>query len=396
MLKFIRDEQFAKNNFDLVRLAAALLVVYGHAYAIMPPQTYEDVMKVIGFAPAHRVGLYMFFLVSGFLVTRAIEARRDYRFFIKSRLLRLVPGLCVSAVVTLALVAPYSSWHIVNTSHWRDAMLYVIANSTLFSPIAGVDGFGIFQNNPLPNVINGSLWSIALEARLYFLLLLLHASGALTSSGKIKTATYTLIAIGLFAKSEWLGLRPDSVHLTCAAYFYAGSLSYQLKHYIPTSPIVPATLFMSCLTIVLLSAQVPDELRRYIAHATVYFFVFALAFGSRPISLPGDYSYGIYLYSFPIQQIIAAEFPNISPGLAFGLSMTIILPAGVLSWHCVEERALKLKKKQSSSLIFLTIAFAISFVVAQRWMGTDMLPLLALLLLALASRSVLAVARTRK
>ncbi|HRE15585.1 MAG TPA: acyltransferase [Rhodocyclaceae bacterium] len=390
-MNFVRDEQFFKNNFDLVRLIAAVLVVYGHAYAIMPPQQHDDLIKSIGFAPAHRVGLYMFFLVSGFLVTRAIERRPDYIFFIKSRLLRIVPGLFVSAIFALLIVAPFSAWEINNISHWRDSILFVVANTTMFFPIAGVDGFEIFQSNNLPKVINGSLWSIALEARIYFFLLLLHVSRALSSSMVLKLSTYVVVGAVLFLNPTYLQINPDSIHLTCAMYFFVGSLSYQFRKYIPTSLIFPVIFLLLCV-ISGFGDYFPVEMRRFFVHVSIFFIVFSIAFGSRPIVLPGDYSYGIYLYAFPIQQVVASEYPKISPDQAFGLAMLFILPAGVLSWHFVEFNMMKLKDKNlSDPLLFAFILFiVINFFIAMYLLKSDISIAIALLILAIILGKVVA------
>lgn len=358
-MRFIQDDQFSRNNFDLVRLIAAILVVYGHAFAIMPPQPYEDALKELGLTAAHRVGLYMFFLVSGFLVTRAIERRADYVFFVKSRLLRIAPGLFVASLVSLAIAAPFSDWKISNSSHWRDAILFVTANTSLMTPIAGVDGFAVFPKNSLPQVINGSLWSIALEVKIYFFLFILHLSGILSTSRAVKIAAYVVVGGVLVLRPEWLTLQ-SGIHLTCASYFFAGSAAYQLRRFIPTHPALPAALVAVCIAASL--GGVPASLKVPIVHASIFLGVFAIAFGTRQVELPGDYSYGIYLYAFPIQQVIAAKLPALEPNLAFAVSMTLIVPLGVASWHLVESNMLKLKDAPLNHP--LLGAFLVGFVLA--------------------------------
>ena len=57
--------------------------------------------------------------------------------------------------------------------------------------------------------------------------------------------------------------------------------------------------------------------------------------------LPGDFSYGVYVYAFPCQQMLAALLgKDLQPWSFFGLSLLLVLPLGVASWYLVERPAL--------------------------------------------------------
>lgn len=64
----------------------------------------------------------------------------------------------------------------------------------------------------------------------------------------------------------------------------------------------------------------------------------------RSFNRLGDYSYGMYIYAFPVQQSISALFPKVSVYSMIALSLLVTLTLAVLSWHLIEVRALKLKK----------------------------------------------------
>jgi peptidoglycan/LPS O-acetylase OafA/YrhL len=63
----------------------------------------------------------------------------------------------------------------------------------------------------------------------------------------------------------------------------------------------------------------------------------------------GDFSYGIYLYAFPIQQIIVHFVQGITALQLMSISLPCAIIAGILSWHLIEKKALKLKQALSSS-----------------------------------------------
>ena len=58
----------------------------------------------------------------------------------------------------------------------------------------------------------------------------------------------------------------------------------------------------------------------------------------------GDMSYGVYIYSFPLQQILIAILPNITPVQLMCLTMVSVLPIAYVSWRYIEKPALSLKR----------------------------------------------------
>lgn len=360
--KFINDQSKRNNNFDLARLIAALLVVYGHGFAINDSGGYSDILRAVKFTSSHRVGVYMFFLISGYLVTQSIERNYEPLFFIRSRLLRIVPGLFVSLVVTLLIILLISNVSIVNLLFSRDAIRFLVMNSSLIDTVSG-NFQGVFEGNKIPGVVNGSLWSIKWELKCYFILFFMLISGANTNKF-VKIICYLFVFLLVFAfpvslwKAEFL-----SINHICVGFFLAGSLVYQCRNYFPISSIFPMVGFLAIYVLFpFVSPGILDCLRWF----TVIFLTFSIAFCMKPLKLPGDYSYGIYLYAFPIQQVVATMSPALNPYLAFGFSLILIIPLAVLSWHLVESKMLKLKLTplwEARSLLFLMV-FSVVFLLA--------------------------------
>src|SRR5579872_3192180 len=96
-----------QNNYLLLRFLAALMVIYGHSYAITHLDGQMDlIQRALAFTYSGTVGVDIFFVISGFLVTASYLARRDWFDFMKSRCLRIFPGLIVCMLATVFLLGP--------------------------------------------------------------------------------------------------------------------------------------------------------------------------------------------------------------------------------------------------------------------------------------------------
>jgi peptidoglycan/LPS O-acetylase OafA/YrhL len=78
---------------------------------------------------------------------------------------------------------------------------------------------------------------------------------------------------------------------------------------------------------------------------------FAFGFAYSPLLnrliRTGDYSYGIYIYAFPVQQTIASFYPKIPIGLYLLVCSFLTFVLAILSWHLVEKYALSLKPRRA-------------------------------------------------
>ena len=104
----------------------------------------------------------------------------------------------------------------------------------------------------------------------------------------------------------------------------------------------------SILGTVLLVSLVDREAFRIMYLIVVPYLVIYAGLGlsvrGRRMVLRSDYSYGIYIYAYPIQQSIAATMRGIGPGSMIALAYPITLGFGAASWHLLEKRALKFKR----------------------------------------------------
>ena len=296
-------------TFDLMRLIAALLVVVSHTFPLAghPP------LRIWGIEDLGALGVSIFFVISGYLVTASYL--RDPKTYLLKRLLRIEPALIASLVVTVLglsfiTTAPAADY-------WPKAMLYVLRNALLYP--ATYDLPGVFQAAPVAGVVNGVLWTLRLEFTFYLILMLIRARLAWVLALLGGCAAVWLIMT--FSHPDWADTRATRIAFLGARnglLFFAGAALQLTKHRV--SPWLGAA---SVLAFPLIGP---------LALPTA---VLGLA---RPGKLPFDLSYGVYIYAFPIQQMLASYGQ-----LNVLTAVLAVLPFAALSWFLVERPAQRLK-----------------------------------------------------
>ncbi|MEY4926482.1 MAG: hypothetical protein RI894_918 [Bacteroidota bacterium] len=327
------------NSFDFLRLIAALSVTFSHTFGFY--KLPDDVEILTGF-PASKFGLVTFFALSGFLVTKSFTQSATLFIYARKRFLRIYPALCVVVLLTMVVFGVFLT-NLPAAAYFSHPLFlpYLKTLSLLRTQYALTD----------IAVPNASLWTICLETRLYIWLVLMHFLGAFRRQWLFLGST------ALFFMAETVLQQPfcchflpatllDTIHgyteygvifmVGAVLQLYPSLLSYQTRW----------LLFLGvCLTVCsffapLLQAPVFSFVLPYLA---IQLGLQASHFTTK-IAAYGDFSYGIYVYSFPIQCLIIRYFGlNMPPFLLFLLMLVFILPFAILSWHFIEKPALRLK-----------------------------------------------------
>lgn len=347
----LKIRSISRNNFDFCRFWLAVMVIFSHSYALAEGDERNEPMflltrEQIG---SGKFAVCCFFTISGFLIAHSWLRSSSWLNFMTKRALRIYPGFIVAVLIGFFVVAPIASENYKITA--RDLASLPLKTALLIR----TEPAGAFPHNPIPQSINGSLWTIPYEFKCYLGLMFLGSIGLLTA-GKRLTAglflvfvalnlVYPSIAIpaldrGAFAAiigaaSKWVEL---------IAYFLAGTVFYLFRDRIPFSPWM--TLFVAVSTC--LASQFPPA-GQIVFPLGISYLLFWFSF-QAPIHFDhwarhGDFSYGIYLYAYPIQQFIAMARPGVSPIVMFILATPLSIIAGALSWHLVEKRFLKFKRQ---------------------------------------------------
>ena len=195
--------------------------------------------------------------------------------------------------------------------------------------------------------MNGSLWTLTPEVRMYTLLLLVWLCASFAGLRRTKILRFAVIIITIISGAWYLfhgRFEPHENNPRLIFMFFTGSSFYLLRERIAIERSV-LLLFISAIVISLIQRSaffvVLNLLLPYILFCAAYDFGGAI----RAFNRIGDYSYGIYIYAFPVQQALASIIHGISIALMFGLSAIITVILAVLSWHLLEKRMLRMKGK---------------------------------------------------
>lgn len=351
-MKLAHYTQGRDNNFNLVRIIAAFAVLVSHSFALALGSMVEfaEPLKKSLDVTLGSIAVDLFFIASGFLVTGSLLTRKSIVEFLWARLLRIFPALLVMVLLIVFglgvyfTALPYSTYFADSKTY-----LFLVKNSTLLAGFAQKLP-GVFLGNPVPNVVNGSLWSMPYEVRMYALLAILWTVARLAKQRRFLAFEWALVSIALaagiwklFGYSAADVLDSGQGRLARLLFaFFSGATFYVLKERITLS----RPLFWLLLGALLASAL--DRRAFFVVYSLaapylLFYFAYVPAGFIRRYNRVGDYSYGVYIYAFPVQQSVAALIPQVSVLSMFLLSATITLTLAVLSWHFLERHALDLK-----------------------------------------------------
>jgi peptidoglycan/LPS O-acetylase OafA/YrhL len=318
------------NNFDAVRVIAAGSVLTGHMWP-----THHHVSP---FGDLAAFGVFTFFAISGYLVSASWERDPNAFRFLARRALRILPGLACALLIAAFVIGPLVT-DLPSSQYFREPGVLTYVESIFLYPMQ-FELPGVFVHNPLPYSVNDSLWTIPTEAALYVCL----AAIGLTL-WRIQSARLPMLAT-LLAAGFALELTPSALigqetvrNATCFVY---GALLWNLRGRIP---FVSWAWMPACAAMALCHGNTEVQALVMLI-ATPYC---AISFGAASTSYVcrvgrfGDFSYGLYIYAFLIQQTLMYAFPRISFGMFFAAVTALSIGAGILSWHLIEKRAMRFK-----------------------------------------------------
>lgn len=343
--KYINEFLIGRNNnFDIIRFVAATLVIFSHAYPITYGNNGSEPFAILtsGQMTYGELAVSIFFFISGFLITQSLDRSKNLAYYFKARFLRIFPALIVCILFSVFVLGPiFTEYSLIEYFTDLNTYQYIMGISLYFIQY---DLPGVFTSNTWPVAINGSIWTLWYE---FFFYIFVAIVGITTKINK--WFVLTLYLINIFFFSFGIG----GFYSELFIYFGAGMLYYLFKNWIKLNGIFAILSFI----IVLFTAR--TDLFNFTFAIFGGFLILYLAFNPK-IKLNnfgkyGDFSYGIYIYGFPVQQTMTYLFHNqLTPGMNFLLSFPVALLFAILSWNFVEKRALNYKKIPIRNLIKAT------------------------------------------
>lgn len=248
------------NNLNLIRMLAASAVLGSHAFPITRGTGAEEPLEQLTGFWLGSISVCIFFGVSGLLITRSFDRSDGIVRFLVARVLRLFPGLLAVLIVTVAAGAAITRLSLPEYFSSPATWTYVPRNLSLAFLQMALPG--VFETNPHPDAINGSLWTLFYEVVCYGGVVVAGVAGMLRSRA-VFSAMFVMLTIAFVPK---------------------GAL---------------------------------------------------LAYNRL-----GDYSYGVYIFAYPIQQLLVFLTGMTHPATNMAYAFPLVLVCSVLSWHLIERRAL--------------------------------------------------------
>ncbi len=336
------------NNYHLLRLLAAAAVLFSHSFPLVSgAKAGEPLRAQFGCTPGS-IAVDLFFLISGLLVTVSLVRRNSAGDFVRARFFRIWPGLAVALLLSIFILGPVfttlpTAAYFESRGTWR----YLLQNLFL---LRGIDYTlpGVFGANPWPDAVNGSLWTLPNEVLCYLMLLagwiMLAAVRRLAFFRGAVTITWgVLLALHLQALTR--GTLEDSpvrlYFMFCtgaALYMYRSAIVLSWRGLFALALVVAACAGHGALFGVAYSLALP-----YAMVCLAYLPSGAILAYNRL----GDYSYGTYIYAYPVQQSLMALRPDLTTLPLFVLSFIVTLVLAVASWHFIEQPATALARRPS-------------------------------------------------
>ena len=338
--------QGRENTFDFLRFFLASLVILSHSFAMLYNGTwyaYDPLLHLTHGQVAFGGGAVDgFFLISGFLITKSWEHSKGAADYAKKRALRILPALTVVLLVTVFVVGPLATdlrlasyFHSPRT--WAYFGMMGTKNLHLTDTLPSV-----FTHNPWQNRVNGSLWTIRCEALCYIMVAVLGLLRCYRRPALILTASIAAVIVTAVGARHLatLGDMEGSFHVL--VYFLWGMTFYLYRDAIP---------FSRALLLASLAGMVVSDWLGILSYTlpllgayALFYAAFHPAFGLQGFAKHGDFSYGLYLYAFVIQQLLVHFFrPALNAYTLFASAFLIAGLCAVLSWHGVEKRWLRRK-----------------------------------------------------
>lgn len=347
---FLEAAEGRPSGFDYMRLVLSVLVLVIHSVQIAYGRdVYMD--AVWGHFPADGLAmtvLPMFFTLSGFLVAGSLYRCRTLLGFMGLRFIRIYPALAVEVTISALLIGPLVTslpWSEYFTSEgfWRYLMNVTghVSNASLYLP-------GAFSANPEPGMANGQLWTVPYELMCYIGLGILALAGARRDRrvlllGLVAFLSFSVIKMGVrtgWHFDPWTGPvtgRALVLSFVCGVCLFAYRDRLHVHRVLVAAASVVAVVAFSL-----------SGLGQYVGIAAVAYVTVALGVANLPrlgVLKRADLSYGIFLYHFIIEQLVAHLLPGLREWYwitAVSLPLTLIVAH--LSWVGIERPALKLRR----------------------------------------------------
>ncbi|UUE35078.1 acyltransferase [Pectobacterium aroidearum] len=336
---------YTKNNLEynainMIRHLAAIVVIYSHSYILLYGDIHEPLHNILTYIDSAELAVYVFFAISGRLILKSYLNSNGLLDYIWKRFIRIFPALLICLILTLL-----TAFLFLNNVNGRD---FFFNNTTLsyLSNVFFVGGYNLpflFDENPYPYVANGSLWTLRYEVALYAIIPLCFLINNKNTGGGLILLGLMFIFFSYVSFTGKPNLYYNISKLGVVFIFSSIYEYYKLKNnkyftlvfflaLVPAYSIGAEILYKTICSILIVLL---------LNHAYFYLNRLGQIYAVRKIKF--DYSYGIYIYAFFVQQSLMVFFHFTSVFSFFLSALVISFAISWISWHVIEKPFLNYK-----------------------------------------------------
>ncbi len=336
------------NFFTPLRLIFASLVVFGHAFVVALRDISAEPHILYHYTFSY-LAVNLFFIASGFLVTKSMVYRGDTPSFISARALRIFPALFVHVIFVMIIIGPLATrtplLEFFSDPDWYLQPLKVLTfyETNMVMP-------GAFESNE-ENLGSAALWTLRYEVLAYIGTLIVFSLGMLRKKWMV-LLQFILPSIA-WMLGDYYGLFTDmpATILNLMRFGIAYGLGATIYAYRDRLNFSWVALGVIVATSFLLRETKAVEV---LVNAILAWIVFRFAYMRMPSlewtqRLP-DFSYGIYIYHWCILQLLFYWMPHLGVLELFSMTYVISVGLAALSWYIVEKPALRSKTQFANTL----------------------------------------------
>ncbi len=327
------------NNYNLLRFLAACFIAFYHCFFMaMGPEMTDDRFPAL--YQLSQIVLNFFFIASGFLIAQSFQRRKDIISYSVARFLRLIPGVFVLSLIICFVIGPIVTEIPLKDYFTALATWTYVPVTTALQPDAVLPG--VFASNPNPYEIDAALWTLRYEVVCYVGLAILGLWGALKRSTKFTIITgLVLLAYGLMTYATQLRDIAAINHLMhFGLSFFIGTFFYVYRDSIPLHITIAIGLGLLAFGAHMVWGKLAEPIVIGASAYIVFWLAYIPAGFIRHYNKLGDYSYGVYIYHYPIQQVLMYAIGGFSPFALLFVSLPLTIAIAVLSWMLVEKPSL--------------------------------------------------------
>lgn len=348
----VEEKSLRYNNFNILRFFAAMMVMVGHMAYIDGSNN----IPIVWGQGIQTLGVKIFFLIGGFLIAKSwLSDPHFVRYWIK-RIVRIFPPLIIYVLLAVFVFGPMLS-NLTVGEYFKNVKTYGYLLNILMFPIYNLPG--VFENNPYPNAVNGSLWTLPVEIAMYIAVPIIISLCNRKNKLLLKTCLVFVVTICLF---QILHLRmfPSwrliiwgtdlGQAFALIPYYFLGIL-FSFEEMRKLLNLQRAIILTICFFG--LSPFLTPVLNELLTFIIFPYFVFSFALAPEPqfdkFMNKYEVSYGVYLYGFFVQQVVVFVFGKMNRSLGtisyFMISLLLTGILATLSYKFVESPLLAFSKK---------------------------------------------------